>query len=203
MRALRSQMAGARLWTAVAVLAAMLPWAAPAAAQENRFTIIDSSPTSWVARGYTDYTVTPADGWTFTSSRNFDNGVQIYLQGPPLPGTSVDYWRLNFAAPGDALLVPGSYPNIQRFPFQDIDRPGLEFGSTGRLDNQAGGFFDVLEATYGPGGEVLTFAADFTHYGEAIQSRYTIAEIRYNAVPEPAAVGLAVPALLLLRRKRG
>ena len=50
---------------------------------------------------------------------------------------------------------------------------------------------------------MLSFAADFTHSGETSPSRYTIAEIRYNAtVPEPVAAGLAVPALLLLRRKR-
>jgi hypothetical protein len=117
----------------------------------------------------------------------------------------VDYWRLNFSAPFDALITPGSYPNFQRWPFQAADRPGMEFASTGRLDNQAGGFFNGYEATYGPSGEVLSFAADFTHYGETTQANYAIAQIRYNAtVPEPvgAAVIAACGALLMFRRSR-
>ena len=49
----------------------------------TRFTVVDSSPTSWVARGYHDYTVTPDLGWTFTAGRDFDDSVYIHLDGPP------------------------------------------------------------------------------------------------------------------------
>ena len=190
------------LAAAVVLLLAVAP---DASAAETRFTIIDSSPTSWVARGYDNYTASPANGWSFSVSRNFDNGVNINLSGPALPGTSVTSWGLEFAAPFDATLVPGSYPNFQRFPFQNSDRPGLAFSSTGRLDNQAAGHFEVLEATYGPTGQVLSFAANFTHYGETILDRYAVGEIRYNAtVPEPAAlplIGAGVVALLRRRRR--
>jgi hypothetical protein len=189
---------------AVVLLGAVLACAADAAAQtETRFTIIDSSPSSWVARGYDNYTVTPADGWTFRTGRNFDNGVNIDVSGPALPGTTVGSWDMEFAAPGDALLVPGHYANFQRFPFQANDRPGLAFGSTGRLDNQAAGFFDILEATYGPGGQVLSFAANFTHYGETNPNNYAIVEVRYNAaVPEPAGAAVVSGGLALLLRRR-
>lgn len=188
----------------VVLLGALLACAADAAAQtETRFTIVDSSSSSWVARGYDNYTVTPANGWSFQVGRNFDNGITINLDGPPMPGTTVDYWRLNFAAPGDALLVPGHYADLQRYPFQEANRPGLEFAGTGRLDNQAAGFFDVLEATYGPAGQVLSFAANFTHYGETIANNYAIAEIRYNAaVPEPAGAAVIAGGLALLLRRR-
>jgi hypothetical protein len=156
---------------------------------ETRFTIIDSSPTSWVARGYDNYTVSPANGWTSTPSRNFDQGIGLLIQGPIVPGTAVDYWRLNFAAPNDAVLTPGAYPNFERWPFQASDRPGLEFASTGRLDNRASGFFQVLEASYGPAGTVLSFAANFTQYGETNANNYAIVEVRYNAtVPEPTTL---------------
>src|SRR5262249_34692173 len=117
---------------------------------------------------------------TFTPSRNFDNGIGLNMQGAALPGTTVTSWRLNFAAPDNALIVPGLYENFQRFPFQDPGRPRLEFSSTGRLDNQAAGFFEVHEATYGPGGEVLTFSADFTHYGETTPANWAIVEVRFN-----------------------
>lgn len=168
----------------------------------TRFTVVDSSPSSWVARGYDDYTVTPDLGWTFTAGRNFDNGVSIFLEGPPPPGTTVTYWRLNFAAPFEEVITPGFYPDFQRFPFQDHDRPGLEFASTGRLDNRASGFFEVFEATYDAGGEVLSFAADFTHYGEENLNNYAIVEVRYNAIPEPATAILVLVGLPILRRRR-
>jgi hypothetical protein len=177
------------------------------AAVETRFTVVNSSGSSWVARGYHDYTVDATRGWTITGSQSNQHVVGFNITGTPLPGTSVDYWRLNFAAPAGAQLTPGHYPDLQRYPFQSSDHPGLEFASTGRLDNQAGGFFDVYEATYGPGGALLSFSANFTHYGETNPNNWAIAEIRFNAsVPEPQqafAVIAAAGATLLIRRRLG
>lgn len=189
-------------------LATILIWSINAIglAAETRFTIVDSSPTSWVARGYDNYTVTPAQGWSFTTSRNFDNGIDFRVEGPPLPGTNVDYWRMQFAAPFNATIMPGHYANFQRFPFQAANRPGLAFASTGHLDNRASGFFDVLEVTYGPGGQVTSFAANFTHYGEEISTRYAIVEFRYNSlIPEPTSstlMALGILASIVCRRSR-
>jgi len=175
-----------------------------AVAGVTRLTVVDSSPSSWVARGYSDYTVSPDLGWTFGASRNFDNGIGPNLLGPALPGTSVSSWRLNFAAPNNAEIIPGFYDDFARFPFQNSSQPGLEFSSTGRLDNRASGFFNVLEATYDTNGDVLSFAADFTHYGEQNLNNWAIVEVRYNAtIPEPKTMVLAVLSLggmLLLRR---
>jgi hypothetical protein len=177
---------------------------APAAhAASSRLTVVDSSATSWVARGYEDYTVSTDLGWRFSVRRNFDNGVTFSIEGKPLPGTNVSNWGLDFAAPGDALLVPGKYFDFQRFPFQEISRPGLAFSSTGRLDNRAAGMFEVFEATYGPTGEVLTFSADFTHFGEELPGRFAIVELRFNVIPEPSTLlllGAAVP--FVFRRNR-
>lgn len=156
------------------------------AAGETYFRIVDSSPSSWVARGYSDYMVGPDDGWTVSVDRNFDNGVSLRFDGNPPQGTTVDYWDIDFAAPFDAEIAPGLYPNFQRFPFQDANRPGLSFFSTGRGDNRASGFYEVFEATYAPNGDVLTFSADFTHYGEENQNNWAMVQIRYNIVPEPA-----------------
>lgn len=193
--------------TAVLFMLSLLCFPSVSATAETRFTIVDSSPTSWVARGYDNYTVTP-DEWTFTPSRNFDNGVGFDIRGTAPAGTDVDYWFLNFAAPFNAQITPGFYDNFQRFPFQDADRPGLEFGSTGRLDNQASGFFEVFEASYSPAGDVLSFSADFTHYGETFISRYAVVQLRYNAtVPAPSAlitafIGALPCTVLFLRRRR-
>ena len=186
-----------------ALAVALFVSAAYAQPTETRFTVVNSSPTSWVARGYSNYTVTPDLDWVFTAGRNFDNGVSMNLSGPPPQGTTVTNWFLNFAAPFGAEITPGFYPDFQRWPFQNPDRPGLEFGSTGRLDNRASGFFEVFEATYDSQGEVLSFSVDFTHYGEENPNNWAIVEVRYNAIPEPGAAALVVLGLpFLLRRRR-
>lgn len=164
------------------------------------FTILESSSSSWVARGLSDYTVTEELGWSFNVFRNFDNGINFNIRGPALTGTSVDLWFIEFSAPFYNALVPGFYYDFQRWPFQDYDRPGLSFGSTGRLDNSASGFFEILDVAYDPSGDVISFAANFTHYGETLTDRYAIAELRYNytSVPEPSSLILIMLGLLML-----
>ena len=175
----------------------------PLANAETRFTVIDSSPTSWVARGYHNYTVSPAINWNFQVN-NGGNALAFNLTGTPPGGTTVDNWFMTFGAPGNAVITPGVYANFQRWPFNDATHPGLSFGSTGRLDNAASGTFEVLEVTYGPGNQVLTFAANFTHYGEANTNNWAICELRYNStVPAPGVCTIAAAlAPLTLRRRR-
>lgn len=172
------------------------------AATPTRFTIVDSSPTSWVARGYDNYTVDPDVGWNFTASGG-GSTVRIFASGSPLPGTSVDYWDITFDAPDNSPLTPGVYSNFQRYPFNDPGRPGVSFSSTGRLDNMAAGTFRVWEITYGLSNQIASFAADFTHYGETNINNYAIAQVRFNSfAPEPASLAaLAASSLLLLRRR--
>ena len=105
---------------------------------------------------------TPADG-TFVAARNFDNGVTIAFNGGSIT------WNLAFAAPGDALLVPGSYENATRWPFQSPTGPGLSVSGSGRGCNTLTGRFDVLEVVYGAGGQVLRFAADFEQHCEGME----------------------------------
>ena len=163
----------------------------------TEFNIVDSSPTSWVARGYQDYTVSPELGWTFTPSENFDNGVSFNITGPELPNTDVDQWRLDFAAPFEERLTPGVYNDFQRFPFQDSNRPGMGFSSTGRGDNRASGSFEVLEISYDDLGELLSFAADFTHYGTENPNNFAMGEIRFNSEADNVTItdpgGTTVP----------
>lgn len=163
----------------------------------TEFNIVDSSSTSWVARGYQDYTVSPELGWTFTPSENFDNGVSFNITGSELPGTTVDQWRLDFAAPFEEQLTPGVYNDFQRFPFQEDNLPGMGFSSTGRSDNKASGSFEVLEISYDDLGELLSFAADFTHYGTENPDNFAMGEIRFNSEADEVTVtdpgGTTVP----------
>ena len=122
--------------------------------------VMNSETGDYIGQGLQQM-LTPADG-TFGAARNFDNGVTIGFNGG-----SVN-WTLAFAAPGDALLVPGSYENATRWPFQSPTGAGLSVSGSGRGCNMVTGRFDILEAVYGVGGQVLRFAADFEQHCEGL-----------------------------------
>jgi hypothetical protein len=119
----------------------------------------------------------PADG-TFTAARNFDNGVTINFNGAA-------WWTLAFSAPGDAPLVPGTYENATRWPFQSPTAPGLSVSGSGRGCNTVAGRFDVLEAVFGTAGQVLRFAADFEQHCEGMVPAL-FGGVRYHSsIPAP------------------
>jgi hypothetical protein len=57
----------------------------------------------------------------------------------------------------------GHYENATRFPFNDSNEPGMDFGSTGRGDNTLLASFDVLEVPFEPDGDLASLAVDFTY----------------------------------------
>lgn len=166
-----------------------------------------SSPQSWVGYGQT-VSVTPAMGFDFTASRNFDNGVSFAINdfATNLNFQATRWWHLDFSAPLDAPLSVGNYARATRWPFQATDAPGLNFDGNGRGNNTLTGSFQILEATYAASGEVLTFAADFRQYDEGVQGWWNMGSIRYNSdipispIPEPstalllcAGIGVLMP----------
>jgi len=173
-----------------------------------------SSPDSWVGGGET-VSVTPSSGFEFFPSRNFDNGVSFAVNDF---GTNPDFWArrwwyLDFAAPNDAPLIPGTYLGATRFPFQDPAVPGLSFSGNGRGNNTLTGQFTVLEARYTAAGDVLSFAADFIQYDEGFSSWWNVGSIRFNSdapistIPEPSVgllvlTGLAVLNTHVIRARR-
>jgi uncharacterized repeat protein (TIGR01451 family) len=68
---------------------------------------------------------------------------------------------LRFAAPGNVRLVPGTYENATRYPFQLPTEPGLDVSVGVASCNQLTGRFVVDDARYGDDGSILSFAADF------------------------------------------
>jgi hypothetical protein len=90
----------------------------------------------------------------------FPQGVQVYFNG----GST--YWRLNFYAPQGAPLIPGTYENAERWPFQSPVRPGLDVSGSGRGCNRLSGRFAILEIAYGSSGDIVRFAADFEQHCE-------------------------------------
>ncbi|MBE9117193.1 hypothetical protein IQ249_14930 [Lusitaniella coriacea LEGE 07157] len=141
----------------------------------------ESAPRSWVGRGQSR-SVTPEDNFSFSASRNFDNGVSFRINNlVSNPPRDSKYWTLNLAAPFEALLTPGLYSDTARFPFQSAGQPGLTFSGNHRGNNRNGGFFEVLEATYLADGTVASFAVDFTQYGEQQQERWINGKLRFNS----------------------
>lgn len=164
-----------------------------------------SSPDSWVGHGET-VIVTPLEGFDFSVSRNYDNGVSFaindFATNPDFWSTR--WWYLDFAAPFNKLLSVGDYYDATRFPFQDDDTAGLSFIGNGRGDNRLTGGFKILEAVYATDGAVVSFAADFVQYDEEIREWWNVGAIRYNseipidAVPEPGTYLLVASGMLLL-----
>jgi hypothetical protein len=64
--------------------------------------------------------------------------------------------------------VPGVYEGAVRFPFQAAGQAGLSVYGDGRGCNTLTGRFEVLEATYGPTGDVISFAASFEQHCEGM-----------------------------------
>lgn len=128
-------------------------------------------------------TIIPAEG-TFSAERiptdTSDperHGVGISFRGFDFLG---DRWSLRFGAPMDATLMPGIYENATELPFQATTEPGLRVDSNGRACGDLTGRFEVLEAVYGPSGEIEKFAANFEqHCGGEPPALF--GEVRFNS----------------------
>ncbi len=160
----------------------------------------DSSPTSSVGHGES-ISVTPEDGYLFTSRWNSLNRVKIDIYslnspfGPdwdPSSGDPYNYWTLYMAAPFNDPLEVGFYGNTARWPFQDADQPGLTLSGNHRGNNRNGGFFELLEITFDSSGVLTNLDVDFTQYGEELESRWITGSLRFNStpIPEPTTIAL-------------
>src|ERR1041385_3842107 len=108
---------------------------AKSAVAQNTGLIMDSPQGDYIGAGQ-NYYYTPADG-TFSANKNYDNGVSVSFSN------SGHNWWLDFAAPGNALLTPGTYSGAVRFPFQASTQPGLSVAGDGRGSNTLTGSFTV------------------------------------------------------------
>lgn len=184
------------------LLAAVLSLGAVSARAQSTFLSMTSEPGDYIGLGQT-WLLTPSGG-TFTAVRNGDNGVSVHYHG-----VWPSFWHLDFAAAGDAELVPGMYEGATRHPLQAPTAPGLFVAGEGRTCDTLTGRFVVLEAVYGPGGEVVRFAADFEQhclgappalYGSIrFDSSVTVApRVSVNSVTLTEGEGGAVDATFLV-----
>jgi hypothetical protein len=102
------------------------------------------------------------------SSLATDYGYTISIDDPSAT-FGLFWWDLNLESPG-SLLVPGSYYNATRFPFNDDNVPGLNFSGTGRGCNTLTGEFHVYDVEY-VGEELKRLHAEFIQHCEGGDSR--------------------------------
>ena len=161
---------------------------------------IVSDPGDYIGQGQSYYyDDTNAD---IRFSRNYDNGITVRIDN--LPGEPSDWWTLNIAAPYNAEIQPGVYDGATRFPFQDIDEPGLSFSGNGRGCNTLTGKYEVFAVTYDGDGSVTALSATFEqHCSDATPAlRGTIV---FNTVPPVGAstIGMALNRVVCRNRTTG
>jgi hypothetical protein len=134
-----------------------------------------------------------------------------------------DIWQLEFAAGyadrQESSLTLGqyssfgggmctmNYPGSFCSPLMIVHRNGTSpvaepSGTFYRLEQP--GSFNILEASYGPNGEVISFAADFEQF-DWTGARALYGQIRHNStipIPEPATIFLAAVGLCAMATGR-
>jgi len=131
----------------------------------------DKSGRDYIGQG-ANYFYSAADGnWTITAmDDNRDGvpeGVRFYFLGRRNGEFDGEFWGLDFSVrnvPGQTMLVPGTYNNAQRYPFEAAGHPGFDIGGDGRGCNTEFGSFTVLDATFDTSFQptrVASFAATF------------------------------------------
>jgi len=150
--------------TLTALLGCALAPAAPST--PTSFLSFQSDPGDYIGGGASqNYTLATMKfvGW----GDSVQPAVNISVETPTGGGSFVR-WSLSMKAPSGQQLLPGTYNNATRYPFQAAGVPGLSFSGNGRGCNTLTGSFVVLEAVYGPQGEIERFHATFEQHCEGV-----------------------------------
>lgn len=137
-------------------------------------------------------------------SRNYDNGITVNIDQKPGDDSSYFWWTFNLAAPEGLELKPGVYESAQRHPFQDIDKPGLDFSGTGRGCNSLTGFFEIRNVEYNDEGDVEELDVYFEQHceGNAAALKGSIA-FNTETTIGVRALGLAPKKVVCTNRSTG
>jgi len=142
---------------------AVLCFSAVSVAQAQTTIEIESEAGDYIGQGKNySYNETNAD---ILYRRNHDGGISVSIDSLPDSNDSF-WWRLALAAPGDEEIKVGVYESAQRFPFQDVDKPGLDFSGSGRGCNSLSGSFEVYEVSYDEDGELESLNVEFEQHCE-------------------------------------
>ena len=129
----------------------------------------------WIGEGV-DETVTLADGPFTVTHRWSQRAVDAWV---PQPGSDIS-WRIEFLVNSDQTLVPALYPRVTSSYATAPDMAHLG----GAACNFWRARFEVLEAEYGAGSEMIRFAADYYVLCYGSMEETYVGFLRYNASPE-------------------
>ena len=145
----------------LATVAGGLLLASPAQAQTVTSGSLTFSGDSgdWITGGQSySYSTENGDGLSVSSSANSTVSISVNA-------ANGDWWFLDIDAPDGQTLVPGTYLNANRYPFNGTG-PGLDLFGNGRGCNTLTGSFTIINAVFGLNGYVQTFDATFEQHCE-------------------------------------
>ncbi len=164
-------------WVLLAVLCAAT---GTAQAQDTTFLTFNSEPGDHVGGGLR-FTLTSSDG--LIAAYPIDGGVQLYFDGST-------FWHLYFVPPKGSTLTPGVYDDVRPWPLQSATAGGLYVFGDGRGCSMITGRFQVLEAEFGPGGEVQQLAVDYEQHCQGAEPAL-FGSVRYKSgVPVGPRLGV-------------
>jgi hypothetical protein len=117
----------------------------------------------YIGQGWTLLLQAPTSTFTPTISAG-RNHLSVRIVGSDSLRT-LD-WSLNLMAPQGQQLVPGTYLNATRWPFQAPTVPGLDFSGDGRGCNTLRGEFTITRAVYGGDNSVQQLEVTFEQHCE-------------------------------------
>jgi hypothetical protein len=98
-----------------------------------------------------------------------------------------EFWSLNFAAPSGQKLVPTTYQNAQRYPFEPPGVPGLSVDGNGAGCNTLSGSFVIHQVTANKSGALSNFSADFIQHCEGAAPAL-FGSVRINSVLDQLSI---------------
>ncbi len=115
----------------------------------------------------------------------------VVLSGPDIPPP---YITIAFEAPDGEVLEPGIYRDVQRRPFRDPDRPGLEVSGRDLSCNAVNGSFEIKELVKGADDSVERAWIVYEQHCDG-ETPAVYGEIRVG-MPEEEGAGSSLPKLI-------
>jgi len=158
--------------------------ASPARAQtvESGSLSFSGDPGDYITGG-ASYSYSTANGDAISVSSDANALVSISVNA-----YNGDWWYLDISAPSGQTLVPGTYTDAHRYPFNGTG-PGLSLVGNGRGCNALTGSFTVINAVFGPNNYVQTFDATFEQHCEGFPEAAR-GEVHIANPPPPPALAL-------------
>lgn len=167
----------------VMALSAAAPLANAAPALEGSLTMT-SDEGDYIGQGQT-YSYDTSAGDTFgvtTTAGTVEGSIQ---------SANGAFWHMRFAAPQGETLATGTYDGATRYPFQAPSDPGMDVFGDGRGCNTLTGSFTVTQVTFGSGGAVESFDADFEQHCEGAEPALR-GHVHLVSQPPPPPLTLAI-----------